>query len=397
MNWISVQTAIVVVACLSCVKPRTSGLQESQTRSSASGDYREYLRLAEGSVSKTCQEIAAETLALPSFVERNGDILFASAIKKDVFDGTPLPLSLSEYLALNLYGLDGYIAMNNALLTPGKCRNLLGGINETAARALKKLKPYVGKVYSGRRDVKHAIERDFRVGSLYKQRTFLSSSTDLHTAELFSMGEGDGLEAILLHIQSKTGRDINEVVLLNEREVLFAPDSEFKVVSTSYDEGRKRWNVELEDVKVMPQLASNDKLKAEKRELVLSSPQSAKVLEAIKHYAKEPASPFKVRFAVNEKRADVLSQLESLECENTVCKLKVTGFQVGDTFVLASANIGFKDFRSLLGVIIEKASPELVKRDNTNAVTKLIDGKNELICRANRDLKTNCWVVFHSP
>jgi hypothetical protein len=85
-----------------------------------------------------------------------------------------------------------------------------------------RFKPYTGKVYRGQ---KAFVTGWIKPGAVITQKKFLSTSTDKATAQGFA-SKGMGNKKVLIEMDSKTGRDVDDFSLVQEEEeVLFPPGS----------------------------------------------------------------------------------------------------------------------------------------------------------------------------
>lgn len=112
---------------------------------------------------------------------------------------------------------------------------------ETIVSGLKKLPPYQATVYRGSNIDPHTmmVLANMKAGDVIYMKGF--TSTSKVKDQMFH-------KSVAFHINSKTGRDISELSgIKEEQEVLFAPDSRFRVKSISQN-GPADFVVELDEI-----------------------------------------------------------------------------------------------------------------------------------------------------
>jgi hypothetical protein len=98
------------------------------------------------------------------------------------------------------------------------------------AAALANLPPYQGTVYRGS-DVPQSVLDSYRVGEIASDRGFVSSSANVDVTNKFRGSGAEGTTPVSYVIQSRTGRSVQNLSSYpKEEEVLFAPDTQFRVL-----------------------------------------------------------------------------------------------------------------------------------------------------------------------
>ena len=154
---------------------------------------------------------------------------------------TVLPhLTTADKAAIYYYSDDGYDHLNRSLhANSGRNTSLFG---QGLAAALAKLPVHMGAAYSGGY-LSAAQLRHYRAcaqdATPVRWSAFLSASRRASSAHQFLASPGKNC---LFTIQSRTGRGIEEIAkhgvdLQNEREVLFAPNTRFRVQEVADETG----------------------------------------------------------------------------------------------------------------------------------------------------------------
>ncbi|WP_276680943.1 ADP-ribosyltransferase domain-containing protein [Thalassolituus oleivorans] len=144
-------------------------------------------------------------------------------------------LTFDEYLSVHVYSTDLYQPINNGLrgFDPDAQQKWSRVAND-ADRALEKMAEnpnlrYEGTVIRGDQFDDNLIEQLFPEGGIHSDNAFKSSSKNL---EKPFQGNTQ------LKITSKTGVNIEDIAVLpSEEEVLFRPNTKFKVISKSKVDG----------------------------------------------------------------------------------------------------------------------------------------------------------------
>jgi hypothetical protein len=156
--------------------------------------------------------------------------------------------TLSKDDVLGIYDYttnDGYDVMN------GYLRNPAAHDTEAAAAAqqrvdravagLEKLPQYDGVSYRGT-NLPPDVLKAWEPGEVVSDKAFMSSSVDRRVADSFG-------KEVFMRIVGHSGVDIAPLSrFANEVEILFKPGTEFRVLSKTWDDQLKRWNLELEEV-----------------------------------------------------------------------------------------------------------------------------------------------------
>ncbi|MFM7370131.1 MAG: ADP-ribosyltransferase domain-containing protein [Sphaerospermopsis kisseleviana] len=149
--------------------------------------------------------------------------------------------------ALNQYTQQDYKSINRKLRY-GKTDNTVPQILED----LKNVKTFTGRVYRGLVLDKSQIRDTFKVGQVYRDMGFMSCSKNEVVAQKFNClgvppSRTDN-RSVTLILESKTGRDIRNISKYpEEMEVLFAPLTNFEVISVDVD-GWEEYTIVLKEV-----------------------------------------------------------------------------------------------------------------------------------------------------
>lgn len=148
---------------------------------------------------------------------------------------------------LNQYTQQDYITLNKKLRY-GKTDEVVSQILED----LEAVRPFMGRVYRGLTLNKTDISDVFKVGRIYRDRGFMSTSKNHTVSQKFSclgipLSRTDN-RSVTLVIESKTGKDISRVSQYpEEQEVLFLPLTGFEVVSIEKD-GWEEYTITLKEI-----------------------------------------------------------------------------------------------------------------------------------------------------
>jgi len=148
---------------------------------------------------------------------------------------------------LNQYTQQDYSAINR-VLRYGKNHESVEQIIED----LQNVKCFKGTVYRGLTIHKSEISTTFKVGKVYRDMGFMSTSKSEVIAQKFNclgvpLSRTDN-RSITLVIESKTGRDISKFSEYpEEREVLFLPLTGFEVLSIEKD-GWEEYTIVLKEI-----------------------------------------------------------------------------------------------------------------------------------------------------
>ena len=105
-----------------------------------------------------------------------------------------------------------------------------------ASAALDALPNYTGTVYRGA-SLPNDVVDQYVVGKVMAEKAFTSTSLKPDVAENFS-GSGDGFKAVNYTISSKKGKAVGSLSAVpKEEEILFKPDTQFKVLSKKTKKG----------------------------------------------------------------------------------------------------------------------------------------------------------------
>lgn len=143
-------------------------------------------------------------------------------------------LSAAEVYAVRDYSGSGYVALNNALRGNTPDKEKYSAYRDVLNQALRKMKSYKGQVIRGS-NLPPEVREQHQVGSVISYPGFTSTS----------LKAGFSGQDIFV-IQSKSGHYIAPLAMAkDEQEVLFAADTQFKVISVTQDAGgRNRFVME---------------------------------------------------------------------------------------------------------------------------------------------------------
>ena len=148
---------------------------------------------------------------------------------------------------LRQYTLETFAAINRKLRY-GKTDKAVPQMVED----LETIKPFTGRVYRGLTLDKSEISSTFRVGRVYRDMGFMSTSKSKVISQKFNclhlpLSRTEN-RSITLVIESKTGRDISKFSQYpEEQEVLFLPLTGFEVVSVDKD-GWEEYTIVLKEI-----------------------------------------------------------------------------------------------------------------------------------------------------
>ncbi|AKM03221.1 RHS repeat-associated core domain-containing protein [Burkholderia pyrrocinia] len=150
-------------------------------------------------------------------------------------------LTDNEYLAIRGYTSNLYEEINPALRAgnPGEW----GRLTSEASNGLSKLADngyaHVGDVVRNLRLTNEQVEQLFPVGGVFQDKAFLSTTTDL---------DGVFPGKVTMNIASRSGVKVSSLSEFpREAEVLFKPDTPFKVLDRTHDPANGSWNITLEE------------------------------------------------------------------------------------------------------------------------------------------------------
>ncbi|PRE14051.1 DUF6531 domain-containing protein [Burkholderia multivorans] len=150
-------------------------------------------------------------------------------------------LTDNEYLAIRGYTSNLYEEINPALRAgnPGEW----GRLTAEASNGLTKLADngyaHVGDVVRNLRLSNEQVEQLFPVGGVFQDKAFLSTTSDL---------DGVFPGKVTMNITSRSGVSVSSLSEYpREAEVLFKPDTPFKVLDRTHDPAKGSWNITLEE------------------------------------------------------------------------------------------------------------------------------------------------------
>jgi hypothetical protein len=147
-------------------------------------------------------------------------------------------------IAEELYDLNIYRSDLIDQLPPSDAKRIRRAHVESIVRVmnsgLSKIAPYKGKVYRGASNLPQALVDAHQKGAIIQFTSYLSTS---------ARREGSFLGESRYEIISKTGRLVAPISPHNhETEVLFAPNTKFKVVNVEHEEGKSLYQFYLEEL-----------------------------------------------------------------------------------------------------------------------------------------------------
>jgi hypothetical protein len=156
-------------------------------------------------------------------------------------------LSEAEIISVKAYTNDYYKTINKALREQG-LTDEQGNYNNVLNRALDKLDVYKGVVYRGVNLSEKQIQiykDDFENKKEHVEFGFTSTSRDSQTAGYFGVDLGGNVQ---IKIQSKTGRNLNDVSIshASEQEILFKSGTKFKITQFKRKKGKGEDTYEIE-------------------------------------------------------------------------------------------------------------------------------------------------------
>lgn len=166
------------------------------------------------------------------------------AMKK--IPGAPPPhpeelVALEEYTSLYYGAINAALRGNDKdvlskpLTTQQKAKFLEDARFATAA--LDALPNHTGTVYRGTVMPKSLLDQ-YEVGKTITEKAFVSTSTEPNVAESFGKGAAGGEVSVRYAIQSKQGKSVKMVSAVpGEEEILFKPDTQFKVLGKKTKNG----------------------------------------------------------------------------------------------------------------------------------------------------------------
>lgn len=150
------------------------------------------------------------------------------------------PPTNEEAKGLKEYTSDGFERINSALrgsLVDENERKEALELAQKADQALRALPSYRGESYRGT-SLPPEVINSLKVGGTFSDKGFLSTSSDRDVAEEFALEVKGNQKPVFFSIQSKHGKDISGGSdLPSESEVLFAPNSKFKIKAVEEKDG----------------------------------------------------------------------------------------------------------------------------------------------------------------
>ena len=174
--------------------------------------------------------------------------------------GTAAPLKLDEITAIADYTDEGFVNVNNFLRRgqskddyyPGDTYEGLIKKVSDLENAIAKLPEHGGVVYRGLDLVGEgpkvwALNRKLKsANAIIEFKTFLSTSKEKgFPTDILEGGRSGG--KYLFEIVSKTGKDVSKYGVTGESEVIFKPNTKFKIVDFKKDENTGYYKVKLKE------------------------------------------------------------------------------------------------------------------------------------------------------
>lgn len=157
-------------------------------------------------------------------------------------------LTVDEVLAIHYYTtVQGVEKMNGHLRdpdsTPEADREAIEKRIAAAASGLAKLPKYDGIAFRGTNLPDHVLP-NWRRGARVSDPAFVSSSVDDAVAENFRRGGN-----AFITITGRSGVDVQQLSYFGaEAEILFRPGTSFRVVNAVWDDGRRCWDFDVDEV-----------------------------------------------------------------------------------------------------------------------------------------------------
>ena len=159
-------------------------------------------------------------------------------------------LRKAELVAIYEYTTDSRFIRDFNRLTrdaPLAARVLHRGFITVLRSALNKLDPYEGQVWRGSGTLPSEIDSLTTQGAIWSPRQFWSTAWKIE-------GTKDYADDIVFDIQSKTGKNVSQLSAKdNDFEVLFLPETVFRVAEANKDPETGKWKIMLTDLGVPDQ------------------------------------------------------------------------------------------------------------------------------------------------
>lgn len=163
-----------------------------------------------------------------------------------------------EFLALHCYTHDFYKAVNRQLRS-GRPTEDMQRIVQHMDRGLKRLAENPENVVNGTlyRGINKPVTDDFihqnfRLGGIYRDKTFISASEDRDIADadftVLTMNRGLVQKSPILELESTSAVRISSLTRYDEeQEAIFALDTQFRVTGKEQDEAGS-WRIKLKEI-----------------------------------------------------------------------------------------------------------------------------------------------------
>jgi hypothetical protein len=183
--------------------------------------------------------------------------VITSALEKKDANHDLATLPDDEFLALHCYTQDFHAAVSRQLRS-GRPTEDMQRIVQNMDRGLKQLAENPENVVNGmvyRGIDEHVsddfIHQNFRLGGIYRDKTFMSATEDRNIAEVdftvLSMNKGLVKTSPVLEIESTSAVRISSLTRYDEeQEALFGLDAKFRVTGKEQDEAGS-WRIKLKE------------------------------------------------------------------------------------------------------------------------------------------------------
>lgn len=322
-----------------------------------------------------------------------------SKLAKMLVEKKPTPkLHPEELMAIEYYTNEGTDPLNKAVLGNSDCVNAVGIVAKNLVSALNRLPPFTGTSYSMQSVSAATLANELVVGKTYTRPIFMSTSTDEAGAYFFYNAQNIN---VLFEVRGKSGRELAGISAFEtEREVLFKPGSQFKIVEVrkekKFEDGRSMWGkleftrVIVDDVSPVFQAPADPSIRYELSNQIVTFLGSEKLVEAVATYGrskKEYPESFKgFKFDVSAAAVKVSHGSDTLTCTRTdkgnQCMLATSGLLVGENFYLPA---GYHQIAPTLSLILTGEHLPPVRSGKKNVfrcdLMTSIEGLSGSVCR----------------
>ncbi|MER2566862.1 MAG: ADP-ribosyltransferase, partial [Myxococcaceae bacterium] len=198
----------------------------------------------------TIKSDAATKSAAKAMLKEQGTFEVHESMVKFTKKNTPslAKVNTDDLISLREYTANGYVKMNEGLRGSKMALKATAPIVKTAASGLKAMPEVKGTVYRGANMTPERLA-GYKVGETISERGF--TSTTLNKAMVLGKGPEQSFNKnTMFVIKSKGGgKDVSMLSQYpDEKEVLFAPGTEFKVLKNSFDNRLSKNVIYLQEV-----------------------------------------------------------------------------------------------------------------------------------------------------